>query len=316
MRASWWWLAVMVACTAETTDTADDETDVDTDVADETDETDETADESLVLEDVITVTTPTPGSQTCLGEDLTLSTAEAHPTCIHTVDLTGDLEDFESGDGVGGVTVEFFWDDIVDGSPDATAVSELGGAVTGVQAPTCTAWASRALAVEGESKTTIQLHWSEPDTDPLDTFFNSVSEGSFALISALVSIEPDITMGALAGTVYDCGGEGIPMAGVQVILRQGDAYPGSQEIRYFTNEFPSVLQPETSEDGLWLIANVPVGNAVIEAYAVLGEGEEPSLIAKTEVVVQADSFVIADVYTGSGDGKVLPASCLTSCAPQ
>lgn len=299
------------ACTGAAADDDDVEDTDDTEVA-ETDDTDGSGD-GLAREDVITIAEPTPGDTTCLDPTGAWGTWEADPTCVFTVDLTGDLEDFESGDGVQGVTVEFFWDDVPDDSPDATATSGEGGAVVGVQGPTCTTWSSRALALADETKTTVQMHWSEPAAATLDSFFNSVSLSSFGLISAIVSVEPDPTKGALAGTVYDCGGEGAVMAGVQVIVRQGTTYPSSQAIRYFVNEFPSVSQPATSEDGLWLVANVPVGPAVVEAWAVLADGEEPTLIAQTEVVVEADAFVIADVYTSSGDGRVLPASCLVPC---
>ena len=67
--------------------------------------------------DLLTLTTPVPGDTTCFDPDGTWGAQTADPSCVVQVPVTGDIEDFESGDGVAGATIELFWDDTVGDAP-------------------------------------------------------------------------------------------------------------------------------------------------------------------------------------------------------
>lgn len=304
-----WILALLAGCNPSG---STDDTDTDTDVAD----TDVVAD-GLVLEDVITVSTPPIGDFTCLPEPGMWNTQMIDPSCQFDVPIEGRAEDFESGDGVGGLKVELWLSDNLSGTADVTMTSDIDGNVTGGNAPTCTPWTSRVSSTDGDTLPTIQEHWSDGPSSPMGAYFNSVSSSTLALMTTLLSVTPDPALGVIAGTAYDCGGGGGDSLAenIQVIVRAADGtYPSSQAIHYFFAEIPSRAATATSEDGLWLIANVPPGDAFIEAYAAVDDGEPPRLIGQTKVQVFAGSLIIADMYTGSGDGVHLPASCTLGCA--
>jgi hypothetical protein len=150
----------------------------------------------------------------------------------------------------------------------------------------------------------------------MDAYFNSVDSSTLGVMGALLGTAPDPRFGFAAGTIYGCDEGHEPVENVQVVLRDANGeLPGDQKIHYFLDEYPSRTQPATSEDGLFLVVDVPPGEYTVEAYAVLAEGEAPTLIAKTTTMVFAGALSVADVYSGNGTGVVLPASCTASCAP-
>lgn len=304
-----WILALLVGCSSK--DGTADDTDADTDVVDT-----DTSGDGLVLEDVINVATAPVGDFTCLPEPGMWNTQMIDPSCIMDVPIEGRVDDFESGDGVGDLTVEIWLSDTLSGTADVSMTSDAEGNVSGGNAETCTPWTSRVVSPDAETIPTIQEHWSDGPGSPMGAYFNSVSTSTLALMTTLLGVTPDPTLGVIAGTAYDCGGGGgdALAENIQVIVRAADGtYPGSQDIRYFVDEFPNRTQTATSADGLWLIANVPPGDVLIEAYAAMEDGQPPRLIAQTKAQIFAGSLIVADIYTGSGDGVHMPASCTLGC---
>lgn len=265
--------------------------------------------------EVITVTTPLIGDSSCFDPGGTWGAQTVDPTCQDLVDVTGDVEDFQSGDGVANAQIELFYADRLGETPDAVIVADVFGVVNGPAAYTCSAFTAR-ITVPGDpptTKTTVQQHWTENADTPMDTFFNSVSVSTALLMPAVLQLEPDPTRGVVAGTAYTCAGEGNLLENAQVIVRSVDGYyPAGQEIRYFFEEFPTNNQPATSADGLWIAINVPAGPHVVELWGVVGSGE-PQLIAETPVDVVADGITVADIYLGDDDGVKFDAACLSAC---
>lgn len=304
-----WLLAILAGCS---TKDGGGDTDVDTDAAD----TDVVVN-GLNLSEVITVNTPPIGDFTCLPAPGTWLTQAIDPACIVDVPIEGRVEDFESGDGVGDLTVELWLSDNLSGDADVSMVSDGEGGVSGGHAPTCQPWTSRVTSSDGGTLPTIQEHWSDGPGTPMGAYFNSVSSSTLALMTTLLGVTPDPAMGVIAGTAYDCGGEGGDSLAenIQVIVRAADGtYPDTQDIRYFVDEFPNRQQTATSADGLWMIANIPPGDVVIEAYAATEDGQPARLIAQTKAQVFAGSLIISDIYTGSEDGVHMPDSCMIDCA--
>lgn len=293
----------------------------DTETTDDTTETTDSVDTTPAgpaLEDLIHVTTPATGDLTCApGADGVWGSRTVDPSCITPVPLAGTIEDFQSGDPVGGLTVELFFSDAPVGEPSVTATSDADGLVTGGDVPTCTPWTSRAFdPADPEMPPALQMHWSESHKTPMNAFFNSVDKNTLALMNALLGVTPDLTQGFAAGTIYACGADHPPLAHAQVVLRKADGtLLADQNVRYFIEELPARDATETSEDGLFLAVNVPPGAYTIEAYAVLAEGEAPTLIAITGTQLLAGSFTVSDVYSGDDDGVVLPESCYAPCDP-
>jgi hypothetical protein len=281
----------------------------DTDPPEATDDTD-----YAEAADLLTLTTPVPGDTTCFDPAGTWGAQTADPSCVVQVPVTGDIEDFESGDGVAGATIELFWDDTVGDAPDATLTSDAAGLVSGGDAKSCSPFTARIATdpLHEETKLTVQQHWTEGPGDPMDTFFNSVAGSTYLLIPAILGVRPDATRGIVAGTAYDCGGEGVPVSNIQVLVKDSTgAYPTAVRVHYFVDEFPMGVATETSADGLWMALNVPPGRVTLEMWGLV-DGE-PQLLGQTGADVLPDGITITDLYLGDDDGVKLDAACLSPC---
>ena len=98
-------------------------------------------------------------------------------------------------------------------------------------------------------------------------------------------------------------------SGAQVVVRDADGnIPESLVVKYFVDDFPNRNQEWTSEDGLWVAVNVPVGTWYVDAYVSDGAGGH--IVKGTTVVeVIADSINVSNIHTGYGDGIRYPEGC-------
>ncbi len=211
----------------------------------------------------------------------------------------------------------FLVDTIPDGTAaDQSATSDVTGRLTFDETiPTCTPFTYRVSTdpARDETVVTIDAHQVYAPSTSTDEEFQSVSTATYAIIPSLLGVTIDDTKGSVAGTAYDCNGN--PIQGAQVIVKDADGnYPESQVVRYFENEFPVRNRTTTSEDGLWVLLNVPPGRSLeVELYGVMETGE-PQLLATSVVDVFPDSLNISSTTTGDSDGVVYPSDCVaTGC---
>ena len=225
------------------------------------------------------------------------------------VSFAGQVIDFETDDPVEEATVEIFTANVVYGAPDLTVESDSSGSVSG-NIPTCSPYSYRVSTdpVLEETKVTIESNQIDGFDTTASPEFNSVSRATYMVIPSLLGVSPDTDKGIVAGTAYDCTGDQI--AGAQIVIRDADGnIPESLVMKYFVDDFPNRNQEWTSEDGLWVAINVPVGEWNVEMYVADGSGGH-LLMATSVVNVQADSINISSVYTSSGNGLWFPSSCL------
>ena len=287
-------------------DDADTCTNADTD-------TDDDSDDSR-LGDFINVTERHTGDISCFeGSLVTESTASG---CIERRTLAGQVLDFQEDAPVDEATVEFFWSNDIDGAADDVLTADANGNFT-VAANTCEPFTYRVNTdpVLGTTKTTIDTHEVLPHKgaiDPISHTISSVSSVTYALIPTLLGISPDVSSGQVVGAIYDCDGDRIEGAQVVITDERGNI-PESMMARYFVDEFPNRSQPHTSDDGLWMLLNVPPGNWVVNGYVADGLGGH-ALIGKAPVTVLPDSIIIASVFTGIANGVRFPPECKTTCS--
>jgi hypothetical protein len=252
------------------------------------------------------------GELTCYDGTTWLESV-ADPSCEATVPLTGAVENFEDGESVANATVELFYSDDVSTTADGAYVSDDNGALSG-EIAVCQPIAYRVTtdAALAETKPTMELHTVFDAAKAVDTQFNSVSDVTYRLIPSLLGVSVDSDKGVLAGTAFDCNGD--PVANAQVIVKDADGnIPESLIVKYFVAEFPNRDQQYTSDDGLWVAINVPVGTWSVEMYVSDGQGGH-TLTGSTQLTVFADSINISNIYTGHPDGILVPESCQTTCA--
>jgi len=241
-----------------------------------------------------------------------------------TFPLTGGVEDFESGDPVDDATVELWFSDVVSGVADTTSVSDVNGTVTFGEAPTCAVMTYRVTTdpILAESKTTYKAHqvYSPPPGGTgsvTDAIFLSVSSVTYQLIPSILGVSVDDDKAVIAGTAFGCGRDpSLPtdddsdkLEGVQVIVYdEAGNIPQSLTVNYFVDDFPNRDQPWTSPDGLWVAANVPAGNLRVEMWGLVGGA--PTLLGATQVLSEAGSINIGNLFTGYGDGVKYPEGCV------
>ena len=227
-----------------------------------------------------------------------------------TVNMTGKVEDFETGDEVGEATVELWHNNTPSGSPDQSVTSDGSGAVSG-QWPICQPVAYRTSTDEalGDTKVTIQVNNVEYGKGDVDVQFNSVSSATYQVIPSLLGVSPDPSKGVVAGTAYDIGGDAFSGAQIIAVDASGNI-PEGIVVKYFVDEFPNRQQEWTSADGLFVVINVPVGDWTLQAYISDGAGGH-KLVGASNVSVVADSINISSIYSGYGDGVRYPDACLT-----
>ena len=242
--------------------------------------------------------------------------------CQVDTDVSGIVSDFEAGDPVDEATVEIFLTNTVpeNGAADQSATTDVSGNVNLADPiASCSPFTYRVSTDPARDETivTLDAHQVIAPGEGQNFDFQSVSTATYAIIPSLLGVTVDDTKGAVAGTAYDCNGD--PIQEAQVILRDADGnYPDSQVVRYFENEFPVRTRTTTSEDGLWVLLNVPAepGN-IVELYGVTEADGEPVLLATSSVDVFADSLNVSSTTYGFEGGVVYLDSCLDpSCGEE
>ncbi len=254
-------------------------------------------------------------------EDTTWLTQDVAPGASGT--LSGLVEDFESGDAVDvPATVQLWFTDDANGPSDASASTDVSGIVAFDAVPTCQTMTYKVTTdpLLDETRTTYKAHqvYSPAGGDgaiPAATFL-SVSSTTYQLIPSILGVTIDDDKAVIAGTAFDCTRDpSLPTAddsgkieGAQVIVYdENGEIPPSLTVNYFVDDFPNRDQKHTSKDGLWVASNVPAGNLRVEMWAKVGGAV--TLLGATQILSEAGSINIANIFTGYGDGVKFPTVC-------
>jgi len=276
------------------------------------------------MADYINTTEDAGGDLSCYTGTTPTSDVVGDGCLGHTRTMSAEVKDFQTDNAVDEASVEIFLGDGIFGVPDHALVSDLNGMVSAAM-PTCEAFTTRVSTDPSldQTKVTIESHDVLPysSVDVVNHEMNSVSSATYALIPALIGLSPDVEKGIVAGVAYDCNNDS--MAGVQVVVKDasgnvivggiiGNGAVDGAKAGYFVDEYPSREQLQTSDDGIWVLVDVPVGVVTVEAYISDGAGDH-RLLAGTSLEVLADSINISSLYAGVGDGIRMPDSCRESC---
>jgi len=285
---------------------ADADTDADTD-ADADDDTGEDTDTDLSQ---YIDTTELPSGDLDCYDGSTWNDLDIDPDCTDQ-DFFFDklVADFETGDAVPDATVAFFLsNDPSDGSEPIVETTDSTGKLGALDLPGCTPFSTSVTTdpALAETKTTIQQHWIYAGGVHVGGEVTSVSSTTYMLIPSLLGVSVDPSRALLAGMVLDCDGD--PMAGAQVVFRSADgSIDTTQQVNYFVNDFPNREQATTSDDGLFLVTNAPVGQGRLEAWT--WNGDEHVRQAMGDTNSEADAFTWVDLHVGLAHGVLVPPDC-------
>lgn len=285
------------------------ETEKETDTAStDTGETTETS----MFDSIVYVDTVPTGDMSCFAEGYSDAWAEQSVAAdaVTDISIAGAVIDFETDEPVADASIEVYYSNTVYGAPDQSYTSDGAGNFSGT-VPSCTPYAYRVSTDPDLGATKVTIESSQIDgLTATGSEYNSVSIDTYNVIPALLGISPDVDKGIVAGTAYDCAGE--PLEFAQIVVTDADGnIPESEVVRYFVDSFPSRLQEWTSEDGLFVVVNIPEGDWTVNMYVADGNGGH-LLMAQSPVKVFADSINISSVYTSFGDGVRYPESCLAT----
>ena len=268
--------------------------------------------EVSMFDSIVYVDTVPTGDMTCFAEGYSDAWAEQSVAAdaVTDISIAGAVIDFETDEPVADASIEVYYSNTVYGAPDQSYTSDGAGNFSGT-VPSCTPYAYRVSTDPDLGATKVTIEASQIDgLTATSSEYNSVSIDTYNVIPALLGISPDIDKGIVAGTAYDCAGE--PLEFAQIVVTDADGnIPESEVVRYFVDSFPSRLQEWTSEDGLFVVVNIPEGDWTVNMYVADGNGGH-LLMAQSPVKVFADSINISSVYTSFGDGVRYPESCLAT----
>jgi hypothetical protein len=277
---------------------------------DDSTKTDDSGTTGPQLGDYIDVDIPYIASdETCYTEGTWLQAPTLKEGATVDETLNGTVNDFESGDAVADASIELYFSDDINASPDKELTADSNGNfVTTI--PACTPLGYKTYTpVEWEqTRDTFEVHqiWGLEEDLTLEEDVNSVSVSTSKIIPAILGVEWEPGTAIIAGTAYDCAEEKIENA--QVVVKDSSGNIVDCDIFYFINDFPNADQPDTSPDGLWVAVNVPTGTYTVEMYGF--DGTDHALLGQTILEIKADSVNISNIYMGRDDGIYYPDTCL------
>jgi hypothetical protein len=136
----------------------------------------------------------------------------------------------------------------------------------------------------------------------------TISTKTYNLVPGIVGFSPDATLGLVAGKAQDCAAVGVAGIAAHIASEHLTVAPasfcGAESIHrvgtfYFKDNFPANGETDTSEDGLWALANVPVGNATVFGFSNT-QGTKTQ-VGYTQGVSLADTITIVDLVVTIGD---------------
>lgn len=233
-----------------------------------------------------------------------LNTPNADTASTVAINLTGDVEDFQTGDEVPGADIEAF--NVVDfTNVIATATSDVDGAYA-LTLPVGGKRIGYKVTAEGTLPTYILNHYYDPATVDQRDDLNSVSELTANALPAFIGVTRTPGLGILAGAIRDCQDREVSGAIATISATSGTPthLDGAQSY-YFSAGSTSLpvrhgQAQATNKDGLFVVIELPVAStAYMQVWGFLPSQnpatDELTLLAETPSPVLADAVITAAI---------------------
>ncbi len=197
-----------------------------------------------------------------------LNTPSADQPSTQAIALTGKIEDFQSGDGVGNATVTAF-PGIMLTANSGMATSSNVAATRGdfsmnlTMLPAGERRFGFKVEATGYLKTYLLNQYLNPANATQNRDISAVSESTANALPAFVGVTRDVAKGVLAGAMRDCQGREVSNAGATVSSTAGAvAHLAGAETFYFSAGSSSLpvrhtQSPTMNKDGLFVVLNLP-----------------------------------------------------------
>ena len=197
-----------------------------------------------------------------------LNTPSADQPSTQAIALTGVIDDFQSGDGVGNATVTAF-PGIMLSANSGMATSSNVAATRGqysmnlTMLPSGTTRFGFKVESTGYLKTYLLNQYLNPANATQNRSISAVSESTANALPAFVGVTRDVAKGVLAGAMRDCQGREVSNAVATVSSTMGTvAHLAGAETFYFSAGSSSLpvrhtQSPTMNKDGLFVVLNLP-----------------------------------------------------------
>jgi hypothetical protein len=243
----------------------------------------------------------------CLG----LNTA---PTTGEQRTFTLVIRDFQTGSRVAGLCVNVYPDNHVPASDTCSGV--VTDAEGEVQVTNHGGWFAYRLFPTATTMGVVQRNVMSGEAGA-SVGGNSVSTTTAGLLAGLVGRQRAEGTAAFVGTIYDCKGD--PVQGAEVQVAYGDSIvaegPGSRDPMYAyfsSSNLPDANQPHTNSNGLFMAINIPVPTQG-EVSQLIGcgkvDGQNVEVLGAEETPTFADTYNIVSLYPRRADGPTPAYDC-------
>jgi hypothetical protein len=238
--------------------------------------------------------------------------AEVDVGCIRRTLLSGQAVDHQTGIPFGGIRVEFYLRDVIDGNFDVGRMSNEDGTLQNVLLPSCT---PISFLSTGDPDTTFPTrghHVIFPPGDLLTRDITSMAGVTVALHANQSGVILEDGTGSVFGRAIACDDR--VLDGVHVVLRDGSCQSAAREgahVGYTMAGGSGLVDPfalSTSDDGAFFVLNAPPGAWVVDVFETTDDGSR--LLGSAPVVVVAGHASLVDVRAGRTDGVRVPDACL------
>ena len=135
--------------------------------------------------------------------------------------------------------------------------------------------------------------------------FNAFSQEEFSLIMEKIdeAIHPEY--GSAIGLLSDCNDE--PIKNAEVRIRDSDGNLYQERPVYYFSEHDIQKDRASSEMGMWLIVNLPIGIWQLEMYGHIDNSVR--LLGSAPVHILPNGIYFTNIISGSNLGYYYPPSC-------
>ncbi|MBE7448557.1 MAG: hypothetical protein HS111_06635 [Kofleriaceae bacterium] len=244
-----------------------------------------------------------------------LNTASTDQPSTQTISMSGLIEDFQTGAGVGAAAITAFPGIDLNGN-SGTATSDNNAQTRGeytislAQLPSGTTRYGFKFEAASYVKTYLLNQYVDPATATQTRDMAAVSEATALALPAFIGVTRDVTKGVLAGAFRDCDGNEVSNAVATVSSTSGTVtHLDGAKTFYFSAGSSSLpvrhtVSPVMNKDGLFVVLDLPpqTGAAYVQIWGFVDDADladgQMTLLSELASPVEANA-----VITGSFEPK-------------
>ncbi len=180
------------------------------------------------------------------------------------VNLTGEVQDFQSNDPIPDAEITLFGDDGITSTALSTATADQDGKYALVLPAGQTLWAFKLVTDNALDTYTLNEYFDDAQTAQT-AIIDSVSESTAQALPAFIGVTRTPGLGIVSGSIRDCDGNRVKGAIVTVSSTVDEVTPVMGSVGYYFSALSTSLpvrhsqQSFTNDDGVFVVIELPEG---------------------------------------------------------